>query len=465
MSVLRTGLAGFLLAVAPLAQTASGPDVRIRILDREAPSEVRVEATEGPIRIVADGIERATAQRGEVVTLTRSNGDVRARFGGADVSARSLRLNAEGFRLRAGRVDRQYPGALAARVAGGRLELVNHAPIEPYVASVVQSEFGFPVLEGAKAQAVLARTYALRRAGDHPTYDVEDDHRSQVYRGLSGTSDVSRRAAYETAGEVLTYFGTLADATYFSSSGGHTADNDKVWAGDPIPYLRGVPDPYDDASPDHTWRTTAARSAVHGALTRQYGGRVEGVEVLRRSRSNRVLEIRLVGGRRSTITGADFRRVVNAAIGARTVRSTRFTVRAEGDRYVFDGGGYGHGVGLSQYGALGQARAGRDYRQILSFYFAGTAVTPTGDPLAPPALVASVNGPEAGVPAAAIPREPASALRTRYRPVTARRWPTPRHVARQQAADADAAPMPPIPPRPPATPAPEEAPQARRTAW
>ena len=88
-----------------------------------------------------------------------------------------------------------------------------------------------------------------------------------------------------------------------------------------------------------------------------------------------MLTIRLEGAGRETITGSQFRRAVDAAIGARTVRSTRYDVSLQGDEYVFTGGGFGHGVGMSQFGAVGQARAGRSYREILAHYFVGTDVS------------------------------------------------------------------------------------------
>ncbi len=419
-----------MLAVPSFAQSV--PEVvRVRVLGLPAPTDVRVEPLAGPVLLFLDGVESGAIAPGTSATVTRRGPEVRVQFGGADVSARTVRMSGDGVRLRAGSVDRRYPGDLSVRVDDGALELVTHAPLEPYVASVVQAEFGFPVLEGAKAQAVLARTYAARRVGQHPTYDLHDDQRSQVYRGEGHVSETSVRAALETRGEVLAYGRELADAYYFSSSGGHTADNDAVWRGAPVPYLRGVPDPFDQAAPDHTWRTSASRSAVLRALSRRAGGTVTGVEIERTSRSGRVLTVRLLGTG-ETMPGTTFRQVVNAAAGPRTVRSTRFAVASEGDRYVFWGGGFGHGVGMSQYGALGQARAGRTYRDILAHYFAGTEVRIAGGAIVQPALaVATPASTPRGTTQEAIPREPASALRTRYQPPTARRWPTPRRIARE----------------------------------
>ncbi|WP_412067664.1 SpoIID/LytB domain-containing protein [Rubrivirga sp. IMCC43871] len=468
------------LAISAPAQTAP-ETVRVRILDRQAPTRVTVQA-EGPLYVSVDGADRGASLGGTPLTLSTSGAQARAEFGGADLSAREIRLTGERLRVRASGVDRVYAGALVAFVDGGRLRIVNHTPMEPYVASVVASEFGFNAVEGAKAQAVLARTYAARRVGKNLHYDLDDHTGSQVFHGIDAASDVSRRAAHETAGEVLTYRGQLADAYYFSSSGGHTADNDAVWDGQPLPYLRGVPDPYDQGAPDHTWQTTANRSTVLRALSAEVGGSVSGIEVERRSRTGRVLRMRVIGGRRESITGAQFRRAVNAAAGDRTVRSTRFEVSASGDRYVFTGSGFGHGVGLSQYGALGQSQQGRSYREILGHYFLGADVSGSAGSVAP-VLVATTSdapvrtqptprhlmaqAPEPGDAAQAIPREP-SALRTRYVPASGRRWPTSRREAREAAVQPEV--------RPAVVAAPvavaqrdADAPQAstarRRTAW
>ncbi len=436
-----------LFALPAAAQLPADAVVRVRLLGQTSLSEVSVQAVDGPLEFQADGRTTGALAPGETATLSRVGADVRARSYGADASARQLRLTGHAFRLRAGRTTRQYRGDLMVTVEGSRLQLVNYAPIEPYVASVVASELGYDVLEAAKAQAILARTYAARRFGATASYDVNDDESSQVYRGMGTVTATSERAAYETAGQVLTYRGALAEAVYSSSSGGYTADNDMVWSGAPVPYLRGVPDPFDTASPDHTWRTTASRSAVLRALSSRFGGRVSSVEVTSRSRTGRVRQMRLSGGRSATISGDDFRRSINAALGGRTIRSTMFEIRTEGDRYVFEGGGFGHGVGMSQFGAIGQARAGRDYRQILAYYFQGTDVTGGGSYVAPdPVLVADRS---------AATDEPTSALRTRYQPATVRRWPTPRTAARAQAEREIAG-----------QPAASEAPATRRrTAW
>ena len=444
MTPLRT----LLLAVIALplqAQVPADAVVRVQLLGRTALSDVRVEAVGFPLVVVADGAEAGALAVGQGVTLSRSGGAVRVSGPGLDVTAADVALRGEGFRFEAGRTARRYAGSLAAYVDGGRLRVVNHVALEPYVASVVASELGFDVAEAQKAQAVLARTYAARRLGAPGRFDLDDHTGSQVYHGEGTVTAASRAAALATAGEVLTYQGDLAQAFYFSSSGGHTADNEVAWSGAPIPYLRGVQDPYDQGAPDHTWATDAPRADVLAALSARFGGDVRAFTVGRRSRSGRVLEVRLDGADRPTVTGAEFRSAVNARLGWRTVRSAKFDAAVRGDAYAFSGGGFGHGVGMSQYGAIGQARAGRSYRQILGHYFAGTDVSAPNTSAAPaepvPVLVVRVEpAVRAGDPAA----EPA-----------VRRRLVPRRVVREPSTAGAAVAQTEAP----------AAPATRRTAW
>ena len=361
-----------LLAAVAVSASAQSPSstVRVRLLAASAPTSVTLSSA-APLELVA-GSDRldADARRVEV---RATGGRVRVSGAGRDVTTDRLRVAADApVALRAGRVDRSYAGSLTLRAIGGRLQIVNAVPFVDYVASVVASEYPFSEIEGIKAQAVLARTYAARRLDPTAGYDLDDHEGAQVYKGAGAVTDRSWRAADETRGETLTYDGELAEAVYSSSSGGHTADNETIWNGRPLPYLRGVPDPYDADAPDHTWTATVSSREVHRALARRHGGTVRGLRVVDVSREGRVRRIELVGSRE--ISGSEFRATVNAALGYRTIRSTRFELASRGDDYVFTGRGFGHGVGMSQYGARAQAREGRSYRDILAYYFQGTTV-------------------------------------------------------------------------------------------
>ena len=333
------------------------------------------------------------------------------RFGSVVETVEAVQFEPEpgaAFRLRTERRDRPYHGALsvdADRSHRAALRLINTVALRDYVASVVPSEYPFPEIEGVKAQAVLVRTYALKARGKYGDYDLVDHVGSQVYEGIQSETPTSRRAAAETEGEVLTHRGALVEAVYSSSSGGHTADNDAIWSGRPLPYLRGRRDPYDRAAPDHEWTTDVGRDEFHRALSRHFGGTVTGVEIGERTREGRVRTVRLLGSRPQTVQANALRLAVNQTFGSRLLRSTFFSMQPRGGRYYFRGRGFGHGVGMSQYGAREQARQGHSHRDILAFYFADTRLERREVLLSEP-LYAGV--PHRAAPLTPIPTRPAA---------------------------------------------------------
>ncbi|GAB5535336.1 MAG: SpoIID/LytB domain-containing protein [Rubricoccaceae bacterium] len=416
----------------PVLAAAQPTDtVRVRLLAPTPPTSA-VLTSSAPFEVIGDDAPALRLRAGEPLHLS-VRGD-RVRGSGLDGATRHLTIRSDGpIEVQAGSRNRSYTGTMSVRQHEGRLQIVNHVAMPEYVASVVASEYPFSEIEGIKAQAVLARTYAARRMGADRGYDVDDDTGSQVYKGIGVVTERARQAALETAGERLYYGDDLADAVYSSSSGGHTADNETVWNGAPRPYLRGVPDPYDADAPDHRWTTTASVRAVHQALSNRYGGRVRGIAVTERSPEGRAVAIELAGSRE--ISGSQFRTAVNASLGYRTVRSTHVEIERHGDNYVFTGRGFGHGVGMSQYGARGQARDGRSYRDILAYYFQGTSVEPNlstaSAPIATARATTALRWPTPRREARnASPQAEASV------PTTARRYPTPRHEARGEASPA-----------------------------
>ena len=439
-------LATLLALLLPAAVSAQAADVRVRLFGTAAPASVTVT---GAATVTMDGAPVGRTRAGGTLTVLRDADEVEVSGGGFAAEGRRVEITPEAGTLHvvAGRQTVDVAGSVTGLVWGGALAVVNRVPMPDYVASVVASEYGFPEIEGVKAQAVLARTYAARAATVQRPFDVDDHQGSQVYRGAGVVTETARRAERETRGQILTYGGAPVEALYSSSSGGHTADNEAVWGTAPVPYLRGVPDPYDDAAPDHAWRTTADAARLASVLARRYGGAVTGVEVAERSREGRAVRVRLLGTP-TVISGADFRTVVNGSLGWRTVRSTLFAVTTEGGQVVFTGGGFGHGVGMSQYGARGQARAGRTYRDILGFYFAGTAISGGDAPVllasdqTRPALPRSAQQapwPPAQTDARGAPRAPRTSAPSAPRASSpsapsASPWPTPRA-------------SPPVPPR------------------
>ncbi len=266
-------------------------------------------------------------------------------------------------------------------------------PLEEYVAGVVAAEMPASFHpEALKAQAVAARTYAVlhvRAFGgegcrSHPEADLCSDPREgqawmlvdrlrrQWGRQFETNWSRVREAVAATRGLIAVFRNRPIEAVYHAASGGVTEDAVAVW-GRAVPYLRSVSSPFeagtrhDRVAVTMTVAEAARRTGVSlASLRRTTAAGVAPVAVAARTASGRVAVLR-VGDRR--LTGEEAR----AALG---LRSTLFTVRVSGDALVVESRGYGHGVGLSQYGADGLARRGYDFRRILAHFYQGTTVRP-----------------------------------------------------------------------------------------
>jgi stage II sporulation protein D len=263
--------------------------------------------------------------------------------------------------------SRKYPGRLRVRADRGKLLLYNELPLEAYVAGVVSAEMpeSWP-LAALRAQAVLARTLALK-GGDHPGGKLCDLTHCQVYAGERSSEGV--QVALETRGHVLTYNGSLIQPLFHSTCGGERVSNATIFGGAPLPYLLEGSDPYCGESPHSSrWSVRVLNSELARALDLP---RVESLAVVSQSEGGWVAQV-AVGGK--TMTGYRFWQAVGRELGWGVLKSMRFEVRKDGNAFVFNGRGLGHGVGLCQWGARGQAAKGIPYARILASYFPGTAI-------------------------------------------------------------------------------------------
>jgi stage II sporulation protein D len=172
--------------------------------------------------------------------------------------------------------------------ASGGVTAVNKVELENYVRGVVPNESpaSWPI-EALKAQAVAARSYALGTNSGNPVFDQYDTTASQVYGGYSSEQATSNRAVARTRGEVLRYNGKVIVAYFHSTSGGHTENNENIFTGSkPLPYIRGVPDPWDKTSPYHHWRESYSARRLGNALG---VGRLRSVNVTQRGVSSRIV--------------------------------------------------------------------------------------------------------------------------------------------------------------------------------
>ena len=292
---------------------------------------------------------------------------------------------------------RRYHGVIELTEPG---RVVNDVDIEGYVAGIAEMPSRWP-LAALEAQAVAARTYAWwsAEAAVHDGYDICDTVACQVYRGAEVLLDGGERwgAAVEaTAGQVL-----VGDddrpilARYFSTSGGRTYDAEEVFpATGARDYLVAIDDPYDEVSPYHRWEVPFTRAEFDEILSRgerlaatvpvaavERTGAVDDVtaDFVVRGRDGTEVEVGAVELRdflsRVAVSRFPDRFPTARADGLRplpsTVPSSRFTVEVTPDAVVLHGRGWGHGVGMGQYGARGRAQAGHDASEILAAYYGG----------------------------------------------------------------------------------------------
>lgn len=265
---------------------------------------------------------------------------------------------------------------LAVRTADGT---VCEMDLESYLTGVVLGELPADFeTETKKAQAVVARTYTLRsatRGGKHDDCDVCTDsaccqsYRSEAdYLASGGTEEAlasARQAVQSTAGLTLTYDGELIEATYFSCSGGRTEDAVAVWGTD-VPYLRATDSPGEENATHYMDTVRFTLDAFQQALGRTIDGYPEAwIGEVQYTNGGGVAQIEIGG---TSYPGTEVRKLLN-------LRSTAFTITALGDTVTVTTKGFGHRVGMSQYGADAMAATGADYAEILAHYYPGTELS------------------------------------------------------------------------------------------
>ncbi|NLW22730.1 MAG: SpoIID/LytB domain-containing protein [Tissierellia bacterium] len=330
--------------------------------------------------------------------------------------------------------DKNYRGYLFFKIVNNSLSVINYIHLEDYLYGVVPMEMPASFeMEALKAQAVAARTYALKNINKHGKegYDLCDTTHCQVYGGLDGEHERTNRAVDETEGIVITYNGKVIDALYHSNSGGHTEDSVEVW-GNSVPYLIGVKDEFSIGYPNSTWEIRLTSDHINTKLIQNniYIGELIDMEILASSPNGRVSKLKVIGTSGETVLNKS---KIREILGPNELKSTWFTIKKEGDRgttktvyaidgeslepisinindtyilgednkstpskisnnrliirgrdsnieienrpiyntgnFIIEGKGYGHGLGMSQWGAQGMAKLGYSYEDILKHYY------------------------------------------------------------------------------------------------
>lgn len=309
--------------------------------------------------------------------------------------------------------DRTFRGALQFSVdRAGLLAVVNVVPLEDLLKGLVPAEiFARAHAEALKAQAVTARGEVLAKVGIKHLADpylLCSEQHCAVYRGRTGEAASTTAAVEATRGEALfSADGRLVDSVYSAVCGGHTEDNDIVWGGPPDPSLRGRPDilePTADtpspsrlakwlAAPDlraacrlssfaqpskFRWEKRFSAAQMDALVARLGVGRVQALSLSERGVSGRARVLSVSGDQGATQVRGELniRRLLGMLNSSMAVVEAERDAEGRPTHWLFRGGGWGHGVGMCQTGAIGRAEAGQRYQDILRHYFNGAEVAP-----------------------------------------------------------------------------------------
>ncbi len=405
----------FVVLAAVLSGCAPAPEWRrvpsgvpvVRVLLAEKTGAVTLGA-DGSFRVFSPGdpADAIVLPAGETIAVEwTGNGRARVQASSADIALEhSLPIHVSGadFRTSVTVGGKPYRGRMEIREGGGGLRVINEVDVESYLRGVVPAEIGYfkdgDALEAVKAQAVAARTYALKRIGNvkNRDYDLVATVADQVYGGKSAEQALADRAVLETEGIVAVHRGKMIDAYYSSSCGGRTAAIRDVWDKQDAPYLRGVRDcaqgksetrdAYCRRASRFEWTVTWDGAELERILAKsipavlgkgEKPGEIRDIKVKGTFRCGRVktLEIRTTKGK-FRVHGDRVRWVLRQPGNEKALWSAKFSIRVKRSRgrvteVIATGSGFGHGVGMCQEGAIEMARQGKRFEQILTHYYPG----------------------------------------------------------------------------------------------
>jgi stage II sporulation protein D len=287
-----------------------------------------------------------------------------------------------------------YKGSLKFISDANGIKVINVLSVEQYLKGVIPREMpsgnGTEYYEALKAFAICARTYTISKINESKNvFDVFADTRDQVYGGSGVEKSIINQVVDETRGLILTYDGKPAMAFYHSTCGGFTEDAENVFPNIDVPYLKSVRDgdpSYCSISPKFTWTEKYdEREFINRFVSSGYLNNPDytlaNINVNSRFESGRINELeidlldRIKNPKSIKLYGNKIRYVIRTSDNKSILESSNFEIKVESDRkVVVKGKGYGHGVGLCQWGALAQSQQGRSYKEILSFYYPGTKI-------------------------------------------------------------------------------------------
>jgi len=356
--------------------TAASAQVKIRLFSNQSPESAVFSVTEGKYEVNTFNGETLIMTKGEPVIITRFDGKLALKTRDAEgfvcdsvILAGKTGDDSFSLRINGNAPVRQcYSGDLQCFPDLGTLLLINICDVEKYISGVVKAEGGSGKnIEYFKTQAVIARTYMYKYSDKHlaDRYNVCDNTHCQAFNGLSFDTLINRAALETQDLVILDKDSTLIISAFHSNCGGETASSEDVWLASQ-PYLKNVVDPYCLSSRNAKWEKSMKLNDWLEYIKKSgYSGKTDDPSAFSFIQKSRLTDYR---------TGS-FTMPLRTIRSELNLRSTFFSVVAEGDSIILKGRGYGHGVGLCQEGAIAMAAKGLNYRQIIDFYYFGVLIS------------------------------------------------------------------------------------------
>jgi len=276
--------------------------------------------------------------------------------------------------------DRMFRGQIQlVRNKDMTLTVINRVELEDYVKGILYHEAShYWPIEALKAQAIACRTYAIYQVQENKekSFDVTSDIYSQIYGGKTSERYRTSKAVDETKGRILTYQGKVFPAYYSATCAGYTEDASMLWNINMVP-LKGVVCAFCKDSPHFNWHYVLSLNEIEEKLSRAFPriSKIKNIVIFNRDKSGRIIDLKIITPNKELkIPAKDFRNI----IGPNIIRSTNFKVNVVQADAVFEGVGWGHGVGLCQWGAYFMAKQGRSAEEILKYYYPNTDVETIG---------------------------------------------------------------------------------------
>ena len=347
-------------------------DIRIRLFHPSLIKSVMINCSNGSYSLAYHGLEERAINSGDNIFVRANEGKLWMRFkdGGwfqlKDVVLTPKTEKSSLIFKPADPVlqDREYPGTFTVCLVNDHIELVNIVDLEQYLMGVVLSEAGPAVPDGFyKVQAIICRTYAIRNLDKHSSegFNLCDNVHCQAYKGMHRWNENIEIAVEATRGLIITDFDSVpAIAAFHSNSGGETQGAEKAWLTS-VPYLKALLDPYSIGQPNERWEMKVSSEKWLDYLKKN------GFTIAKKPDYKRYVFTQQHRGIYYQV--GDHKIELRKIREDWNLRSTFFSVVYDNGSFILKGKGYGHGVGLSQEGAINMARKGYHYSDILNFYY------------------------------------------------------------------------------------------------